>query len=802
MNVRTPHGNQVRCFAHTAVWLALPAFALASWLVLKSGCRRSKTVRCPQPFCPVGARARPAAAPRPPVPRKTAPIPGQPFVRSRQAVLRTAWRKPRTVALRPGGKLMAVGGSYGSLELVRLADGKVVKKLGAVEELVEGLMVKFSPSGDLLASAGHDLNLVRIWDPDTGAMKRELTTTMKRVSGMAVAGNVMLVVGGSDGKVELFGLRSGRRLARLRTRYGEDVTMLDADRSGTWAVAGDVSGMVEIFNLRTRLPIGRVSTGRRLSSLAISPNGRKLALGLSSGVVRFHNIPFGDRDKRLTFRLNRRVQVIRFLPRGKSVATATDDGTVRLFRLKDRRITARLRGRGRPLTDLASDPSGKLLAAVELQTGVRIWWRKDTEEVPFRKKPKPRRTRRKPRIDKFQKVKPPAVTAVPRVPFVISNVTVERRGRLIAASGSPEQLAVWASATGQLLWHADGPPRRSVGRRSTRRPTRRRSITGRSGKAKRKTGAKGQSTARRTQPRARTKSGPVMLAFRPKRPELFSFGPSNRVYRWNALSGKPMRYRLRSRGTLKAMLFNHDGKSFFTLLKGGQVRRFRTSGRHWGLFRTLKKAYWIAVSRRGHYFVAVKGWDEINVHRLPWGRRMWNKPSGRLRRYVVKALEFDKSGGRLYTYHETGFVRVYNTRTGKLLSRHLVEIPAESSWCAFHPNMKWIACGLGRRVFVRDIKTGELVLTLKVPVGPAGGVRSLAFSLKGNALLAQVGDRGLSVWRFDTAAEPEPEELGWPTGTPVPRPWHKPKFGKPRRAPKMPKVRFPKPRRKHRKPQS
>lgn len=718
--------------------------------------------RCPTVLCKAHRQEPPKAVSRPAHITRARPRPAMWLQRpAGHLFLPTHERKPRSVALDPKGRIMAVGGSYGALEVIRVSDGRLLHKLGKGDELEEGLLVKFSPSGDILASAGHDLNRIRIWNPATGALTREMTASMQRITDMAVAGNLMLLVGGTDGKVEVFGLRTGTKLALLQTRYRQDLVHLDADQTGTWAAAGDVSGTVEIFNLKTRQQIGRVNASRRLTALALTPMGTQLAVALSNGVIRFHNLPFGDRDKRRTLRLRGKVQSMRFSPQGEALALAADDGSVGLYRFKDLKLVGSLPARGEPLVDLVMDQTGQVVAGVERERGIHVWWREGSVQVDEKKVKdnlRKRGTRRGPKIEPLAY---PAVMVVPRTPFKIVNVAIDPRGHLVAASGHTEKVAVWDVETGKRLWYA---LQAGKGRRSRHGPGRP------SGDA------------------------PMNIAFHPWKPYLFGCGQANQVYKIDARTGLNKHYTTGVKGHIKGLLYLHDGNSYMAYHANGWVEWLRYKGRRLATFRTLPKAYWIGVSSDGRYFVSVKGWDHISVHELPSGRILWEKPSGRLARYVVKALEFDSTADQLYTYHDTGFIRVYAARTGELLARHLMDFPPEVSMCAFHKSMKALACGLGRSVVLRHVPRGELLLNLKVPTGPAGRVEHLAYGMKGNSLMGQVGERGIVVFRFDKKGAPEPGPGPSVMRPPVVKPHPRSSIGKPK-MPRLPKVRLPSPRR-------
>jgi len=748
----------------------LVKFELWGFLLLltgaMAGCRHSGNVKCPPARCPVGdsktARVSLESSKEEGAESESSQ---SDFHSKRHGLFAGKGAGLRSVSLSPEGRYMAVGGAYGTLEIRRLADGRLLQRLGETSELVEGLLVRFSKEGKLLASAGHDLNRVRVWDPDTGKLLREWESSSRRISSLGLTGDDILLVGGEKGRVEAYALSSGSKEGQFQMEYEQEIASLDGDSNGSFAAAADLSGQVEIYNLKNRQRVGRVTSRKRLAGLAVSPGGEKLALALSSGVVRFHNLPFGDRDESTALRLKGRVQSLRFSPRGDLLAVALQDSSVELFRTNSGERIQKVKGRGAPVLDLTFGQNGHVLAAVEKNLGVHIWWHKDSDiKIEIKQKElEPQRTGGKVSPKVPEMLKKHKTTVIHEVPFAISRIAIDRRGRFVAASGLPEKAAVWHSQSGKLSWYAEEAPGHVTYREHKDLPA---------------------------------ESRPVMLAFDPRNSRLYAFGKSNRIYRWNARTGRYIRFLLNPKGTMRGLLFAEDGGSFLTLLKGGVVRHYSTTGKLIRNFKTPQDSYWIGLCPTGELFATVQGWDAVSTYSVKTGKQLWKKPSGRLKRYVVQGVKFDGGCKHLMTYHDTGFVRVYDARSGDLVSRHMLSFSGKAVNCVIHKGRSWVACSLGRKVEFRDITTGGKLLELKVPVGVPGEVRDLQMNLKEDTLLAQVGERSLVVWHFnegesdhDPDGDNENKKQKSVQGKePEVR---TPKVTGPGRDPKLPKIHFP-----------
>jgi WD40 repeat protein len=68
-----------------------------------------------------------------------------------------------------------------------------------------------------------------------------------------------------------------------------------------------------------------------------------------------------------------RVYSVSFSPDGQFLATASHDGTVKLWRVSDRAEIMTLRGNGGPVYSVSFSPDGKVIAAAYHNETIKIW---------------------------------------------------------------------------------------------------------------------------------------------------------------------------------------------------------------------------------------------------------------------------------------------------------------------------------------------------------------------------------------------------------------------------------------------
>jgi WD40 repeat protein len=192
------------------------------------------------------------------------------------------------VAFSPDGQTLAACSNDNTAALFDLAGKKEKFKLAKHTGQVRG--VAFAPDGKSLATVGKD-NQVFFWNPDTG--KPRVSIKFKEIlysCAFTPDGKQLLVAGGEEfqGKDNsIKGIDTATKKAEVLFKgHTSSIWALSVAADGkTVASSGYHDETARLWDLENKTPKGVLKTGKDVFSVAISPDGQRLAVGTAGSVT-------------------------------------------------------------------------------------------------------------------------------------------------------------------------------------------------------------------------------------------------------------------------------------------------------------------------------------------------------------------------------------------------------------------------------------------------------------------------------------------------------------------------------------
>ena len=293
--------------------------------------------------------------------------------RWREAQLRHELRGHETaveaLTFSPDSQVLISGGTQNDATIRRWAvqSGRQVSTTRAQAISIRALAL--SADGNLLASSGGDTG-IHVWQH--GQYERAIINHFHPILALVISpDNRVLVSGGLDG-LRVWDLAARRPLYTL-ARFETPTYTLALSADGRTLASGGRQGRIQIWDLRTgdRLATWQVENLDKVTALAFAPDGQTLLAGGDDRLIHLWHWPTGARLRSPLAGHTGEIRALTVHPSGELFASASNDGA-RLWELPSGELANQLSSPDW-VGSLAFSPDGRWLALGRYDRHIALW---------------------------------------------------------------------------------------------------------------------------------------------------------------------------------------------------------------------------------------------------------------------------------------------------------------------------------------------------------------------------------------------------------------------------------------------
>jgi WD40 repeat protein len=288
-------------------------------------------------------------------------------------------KRVNAIAISPDGQIIASGGADKIIKLWHLTTGEVRTLRGHRDSI---RAIAFSPDGQLLVSSGNDCT-IKIWQLAKSKKPLTLKGHYGFINSIAISPDGQILASADEGEtseLKLWRLPHGEQIAYSGTDYYVSCVAFSPD--GLLLAIGRSFEGIKLWQISTRQEICILKRSGTVTSLTFSPDGQLLANSNAGNTIKIWQLNSGEELFTLkthpakfnsTKRHTAKVNSVAFSPDGQTLASGSDDKTIKIWQLNTGKVICTLKEHLAPIQSIAFSPDGQTLVSGSWDTTIKVW---------------------------------------------------------------------------------------------------------------------------------------------------------------------------------------------------------------------------------------------------------------------------------------------------------------------------------------------------------------------------------------------------------------------------------------------